>query len=136
MRELGIDTAHTFLENFGFSKSRLAPDLSLALGSSSFSPAEMIRAYNFLANSGKGENLYFIEKIIDRNNNIIFQHPRSQTELDDTQSIDGFPWFNEGLIEEIQPFNLLPMLKKQKQSIDTNVAFITKDILREALQTR
>ncbi|MDA9876324.1 transglycosylase domain-containing protein [Gammaproteobacteria bacterium] len=134
LRELGIDTAHTFLENFGFSKSRLAPDLSLALGSSSFSPAEMIRAYNFLANSGKGENLYFIEKIIDRNNNIIFQHPRSQTELDDTQSIDGFPWFNEGLIEEIQPFNLLPMLKKQKQSIDTNVAFITKDILREALQ--
>jgi penicillin-binding protein 1A len=26
------------------------------------------------------------------------------------------------------------MLNKQKQSIDTNVAFITKDILREALQ--
>ncbi|MDA9615227.1 transglycosylase domain-containing protein, partial [Pseudomonadota bacterium] len=45
LRELGIDKTHTFLENFGFPKSRLAPDLSLALGSSSFSPAEMIRAY-------------------------------------------------------------------------------------------
>ena len=134
LRELGIDKAHTFLENFGFPQSRLAPDLSLALGSSSFSPAEMIRAYNFLANAGKGENLYFIEKIVDRNNNIIFQHPRPRDQLDDSQSIDGFPWFAVKLIEEIEPFTLLPQLNKQKKSIHGNIAFITKDILREALQ--
>ena len=47
----------------------------------------MIRAYNFLANAGEGKNLYFIEKIIDRDNNIIFQHPQSQPELDDTKSL-------------------------------------------------
>ena len=134
LRELGIDKTHTFLENFGFPKSRLAPDLSLALGSSSFSPAEMIRAYNFLANSGKGEDLYFIEKIVDRNNNIIFRHPRSQDQLDDTKLIDGFPWFETEIREEIKPFTLLPLLNKQKKSIDRNIAFITKDILKEALQ--
>ena len=134
LRELGIDKAHTFLEKFGFPKSRLAPDLSLALGSSSFSPAEMIRAYNFLANSGDGKNLYFIEKIVDRDNNIIFQHPHAQSELDDTKSLDGFPWFTEELIEEIQPFALLPKLNMKNTSIDTKIAFITKDILREALQ--
>ena len=134
LRELGIDKTHTFLENFGFPKSRLAPDLSLALGSSSFSPAEMIRAYNFLANSGKGEDLYFIEKIVDRNNNIIFRHPRSQDQLDDTKLIDGFPWFEAEIREEIKPFTLLPLLNKQKKSIDRNIAFITKDILKEALQ--
>ena len=134
LRELGIDKTHTFLENFGFPKSRLAPDLSLALGSSSFSPAEMIRAYNFLANSGKGEDLYFIEKIVDRNNNIIFQHPGSQDQLDETKFIDGFPWFEKEIIEEMKPFTLLPLLNKQKKSIDRNIAFITKDILKEALQ--
>jgi penicillin-binding protein 1A len=134
LRELGIDRTHTFLENFGFPKSRLAPDLSLALGSSSFSPAEMIRAYNFLANSGEGKNLYFIEKIIDRDNNIIFQHPHAQPELDNTKSLDGFPWFTEELMEEIQSFDLLPKLNKKNTSIDTKIAFITKDILREAIQ--
>ena len=134
LRELGINKAHTFLESFGFPKSRLAPDLSLALGSSSFSPAEMIRAYNFLANSGEGQNLYFIEKIIDKDNNIIFQHPHAQPELDDTKSLDGFPWFTEVLIEEIQPFDLLPKLNKKNTSIDSKIAFITKDILREAIQ--
>jgi|TARA_B110000438_G_scaffold299488_1_gene349761 penicillin-binding protein 1A len=134
LRELGIDKAHTFLEKFGFPKSRLAPDLSLALGSSSFSPAEMIRAYNFLANAGKGEDLYFIEKIVGRDNNIIYQHPHSQEKLNTNNLIDGFPWFTAELTEEIKPFLLLPPLDRRINSIDTKIAFITKDILREALR--
>ena len=55
-----------------------------------------------------------IEKIIDRDNNIIFQHPHAQPELDDTKSLDGFPWFTEELIDEIQPFDLLPKLNKMR----------------------
>jgi len=134
LRELGIDNAHAFLENFGFPKARLAPDLSLALGSSSFSPAEMIRAYNFLANSGQGEDLYFIEKIVDRNENIIFQHPRLQDKRSIEAQTDKFPWFADDLIESVQPFSLIPKLNSQKRSIDPKIAFIIKDILQEALQ--
>ena len=134
LRELGINKTQNFLENFGFSKSKLAPDLSLALGSSGFSPAEMIRAYNFLANSGKGEDLYFVKKIVDRNNNIIFQHSLSKDELDVGVSIDGFPWFEKDLSDQSKPFLLLPALDKEKQPIDPKIAFITKDILRESLQ--
>ena len=134
LRELGIIKAQNFLKNFGFSKSRLAPDLSLALGSSSYSPAEMMRAYNFLANAGKGEDLYFIEKILDRDDNVIFQHPSLQEKFNETPLIDGFPWFAKELPEEISPFLLLPPLDTEMKSIDTKIAFITKDILREALQ--
>jgi penicillin-binding protein 1A len=134
LRELGINKTQNFLENFGFSKSRLTPDLSLALGSSGFSPAEMIRAYNFLANSGKGEDLYFVKKIVDRNNNIIFQHSLSKDEQDVGVSIDGFPWFKKDLPDQSKPFLLLPALDKKKQPIDPKIAFITKDILRESLQ--
>jgi len=134
LRELGINKAQAFLENFGFSRARMAPDLSLALGSSSFSPAEMIRAYNFLANAGQGEDLYFIEKIVDRNKNIIFLHPLSRDILNTSSQIDGFPWFTENLAEDAQPFSLIPKLDSQKRSIDPKIAFMTKDILREALQ--
>jgi penicillin-binding protein 1A len=134
LRELGIETAQNFLSHFGFSKSRLAPDLSLALGSSSFSPAEMIRAYNFLANAGEGKDLYFIEKIIDRNGLIIFQHPLSQDTVNSILSIEGFPWFADKPREKIEPFLLLPKLEHESQAIDPRVAFLTKDILREALQ--
>ena len=134
LREMGINTAQKFLSNFGFSQARLAPDLSLALGSSSFSPAEMIRAYNLLANSGKGQDLYFVEKIIDRNQNIIFQHDQSRQLEDKRLLIDGFPWFGEKRLVEDKPFLLLPQQSEKRLSIDPKIAFITKDILREAMQ--
>ena len=72
LREMGIPVTQNYLSKFGFAKSRLAPDLSLALGSSSFSPAEMVRAYSILANSEDPKDLFFIERILDRKGNIIF----------------------------------------------------------------
>ena len=131
LREMGIFSTHDFLTRFGFSSSRLAPDLSLALGSSSFSPAEMVRAYSMLVNSKEPRDLFFIEQIIDRNGNIIFQNPQQENK---SKSFDAFPWFETQLTEEIKPFYLLsPIEKDSFEPIDPRVAFITKDILRESL---
>ena len=131
LREMGISKTQNYLSRFGFPVSRLAPDLSLALGSSSFSPAEMLRAYNILVNSEDPKDLFFIERIEDRNKNIIFEHSKIE---DKKQNIDGFPWFQTQLTEKIQPFYLLPPITNViKQPIDPRVTFITKDILREAL---
>ena len=131
LREMGISKTQNYLSLFGFPVSRLAPDLSLALGSSSFSPAEMLRAYNILVNSEDPKDLFFIERIEDRNKNTIFEHSKIE---DKKQNIDGFPWFQTQLTEKIQPFYLLPPITNViKQPIDPRVTFITKDILREAL---
>jgi penicillin-binding protein 1A len=131
LREMGISKTQNYLSRFGFPVSRLAPDLSLALGSSSFSPAEMLRAYNILVNSADPKDLFFIERIEDRNKNTIFEHSKIE---DKKQNIDGFPWFQTQLTEKIQPFYLLPPITNViKQPIDPRVTFITKDILREAL---
>ena len=131
LREMGISKTQNYLSRFGFPVSRLAPDLSLALGSSSFSPAEMLRAYNILVNSEDPKDLFFIERIEDRNKNTIFEHAKIE---DKKQNIDGFPWFQTQLTEKIQPFYLLPPITNViKQPIDPRVTFITKDILREAL---
>ena len=131
LREMGISKTQNYLSRFGFPVSRLAPDLSLALGSSSFSPAEMLRAYNILVNSEDPKDLFFIERIEDRNKNTIFEHSKIE---DKKQNIDGFPWFQTQLTEKIQPFYLLPPITNVlKQPIDPRVTFITKDILREAL---
>ena len=131
LREMGIPLTKNYLSRFGFPVSRLAPDLSLALGSSSFSPAEMVRAYSIMANSDDPQDLYFIERIEDRNGKIIFQNPQTENKK---KNIDAFPWFQTQLTEEIKPFYLLPPLsKKSLEPIDPRVTFITKDILREAL---
>ena len=131
LREMGIPLTKNYLSRFGFPVSRLAPDLSLALGSSSFSPAEMVRAYSIMTNSDDPQDLYFIERIEDRNGKIIFQNPQTENKK---KNIDAFPWFQTQLTEEIKPFYLLPPLSKESlDPIDPRVTFITKDILREAL---
>ena len=131
LREMGIPLTQDYLSRFGFPLSRLAPDLSLALGSSSFSPAEMVRAYSLLANSEASKDLFFIERIEDRNGKTIFQNPKEENKQ---KNFDAFPWFQTQLAEEIKPFYLLPPIsKKPMETIDPRVTFITKDILREAL---
>jgi penicillin-binding protein 1A len=133
LREMGIPLTQDFLSRFGFPSSRLAPDLSLALGSSSFSPAEMVRAYSILTNSKDPKDLFFVERILDRNGKTIFQNPELETKKDNQETIDAFPWFQIQLTEKIKPFFLLPPLKRDFELIDPRVTFITKDILREAL---
>jgi len=131
LREMGIPLTQDYLSKFGFTSSRLAPDLSLALGSSSFSPAEMVRAYSILVNSKDPKDLFFIERIEDRNGKIIFQNLHAKNKK---KNIDAFPWFETQLTEEIKPFYLLPPIQeKSMEQIDPRVTFITKDILREAL---
>ena len=133
LREMGIPLTQNYLSRFGFSKSRLAPDLSLALGSSSFSPAEMVRAYSIMVNSDDPKDLFFIERVVDRNGKTIFQNPQVENK---TKNIDAFPWFQTQLKEEIKPFYLLPPIQGESIApIDPRVTFITKDILREALLT-
>ena len=131
LREMGIPLTQNYLSRFGFSSSRLAPDLSLALGSSSFSPAEMVRAFSILVNSEDPKDLFFIERIEDRNGMTIFQNLQAENKK---INIDAFPWFQTQLSKEIKPFYLLPpIIDKSLESIDPRVTFITKDILREAL---
>ncbi len=133
LREMGIPLTQDFLSRFGFSKSRLAPDLSLALGSSSFSPAEMVRAFSILINSENLKDPYFIEKIVDRNEQIIFKHSIKDDLNKNQESVEAFPWFKTQLTKEAKPFLILPPLKKSLEPIDPRISFITKDILRESL---
>ncbi len=70
LRKIGIDRAIKYARRLGI-ESDLTPDLSLALGSSGLSLQELTRAYGTFANSGMRPEPYFIEKIMDRDENIL-----------------------------------------------------------------
>jgi len=133
LREMGISDTQAFLTRFGFEKSRLAPDLSLALGSSSFSPAEMVRAYSILANPENPKDPFFIDKILNRQGDVIYEHSSTSEKINSQDSVDAFPWFQTRIADEIKPFFLLPPMSNLSDPIDPRVTFITKDILREAI---
>ena len=130
LRELGIDKTHAYLENFGFKKSRLPSDLSLALGSGNFSPAEMARAYSVIASDGHIPDIYFIDSIVDRFGNVIF----SNDDYSIPKYTGAFPWLNTLEMNVKRPYYVLEPLNKEEKVIDERVAYLTKDVLRDFLK--
>jgi penicillin-binding protein 1A len=73
LQQIGLGYAIEYAKRFGFKKRTLPPDLTLSLGTGSATPLEMATAYSSFANGGYKVDSFFIRKIVDRNNNIIFQ---------------------------------------------------------------
>ena len=71
VRGLGTPLVIEHLEQFGFDREQLPAGLSLALGSASFAPIEMARAYGVFANGGYLINPYFIVRVEDQKGAII-----------------------------------------------------------------
>ena len=129
LREMGLNNTHEYLTNFGFSENRLPNDLSLALGSGNFSPAEMVRAYSVIANNGKISNIHFIDTIQDRFGKTIF----SQKEFNinnKTKDIVAFPWLDTIEMNVNRPYYLLEPLENTERVIDPRISFLMNDVLK------
>lgn len=73
LRAMGVKKAVNHLSNFGFDPDQLPHDLSLALGSVSLTPYQLIHGYALLANGGFLIEPHFIERIEDSSGNIIME---------------------------------------------------------------
>ncbi|MDW8845306.1 peptidoglycan glycosyltransferase/peptidoglycan DD-transpeptidase MrcA [Erwinia sp. MMLR14_017] len=73
MRAMGVDYAAEYLQRFGFPAQNIVHTESLALGSASFTPLQMVRGYSVMANGGFLVDPYFISKIEDEQGNILFE---------------------------------------------------------------
>ena len=76
LRSIGIPFAREYTARFGIDMNRFSSSLTMALGSGGVKPIEMISAYAVLANGGYRTKPYFIEKITDRDGEIVFQAPK------------------------------------------------------------
>nr|WP_237397730.1 PBP1A family penicillin-binding protein [Gilliamella sp. Pas-s25] len=75
LRAVGIDYAADYLERFGFPKENISHNESLALGSASFTPLQVARAYSVITNGGYLITPYLIEKIeYNSGTGTIYQH--------------------------------------------------------------
>ena len=129
LRELGIENSHEYLNNFGFKKSRLPKDLSLALGSGNFSPAEMVRAYSVIANGGFIPDIHFIDSIKDMDGNNIFSQNEYETQFNN-QNISAFPWLDTIEMNAKRPYYVLNPLNNKERVIDERVSFLMADTLK------
>lgn len=73
LQSIGIRSAINYATNFGFDPERLSRDLSLALGSATISPYELVRGYATFANGGFLIEPYFIQRIEDSDGNVLYE---------------------------------------------------------------
>ncbi|WP_444918800.1 penicillin-binding protein 1A [Microbulbifer sp. JMSA003] len=73
LQSLGLDYALGFVEGFGFERSKLARNLTIALGSSALTPLEMVRGYAAFANGGYRVEPYLVDRVLDVNGEVLYQ---------------------------------------------------------------
>ena len=72
-QQLGIKNIIGYARNYGLS-SEMQPDLSTALGSSSFNLLELTSAYSVFPNAGRRAEPYFVESVSDAVGNNVYSH--------------------------------------------------------------
>lgn len=85
LQALGINKAIEMLTNMGFDPASLPRGLSLALGTNNISPLNLSAAYAIFPNGGYRPTPYFIDKVLDAQNNVIYSaNPTIISNLDPT----------------------------------------------------
>lgn len=72
LQTIGIDYARGAISKFGLPIDQIPKDLTMSLGSGSFTPLEMARGYSTLANGGFVVNPYLIKEIRNENGDVTF----------------------------------------------------------------
>lgn len=73
MRAMGVDYAADYLTRFGFPAENINRTEALALGAPSFTPMQMVRGYAVMVNGGYLVDPYYILKIENHNDEVIFE---------------------------------------------------------------
>lgn len=74
LRAVGVENTRQHLTKFGFREKDLPQSETLALGSASLTPLELATGYAVFANGGYLVKPYVITKILDDQNNLIYEH--------------------------------------------------------------
>ena len=89
LQSMGLRFATNYIQRFGFEAEHMPYDLSLALGSGTFSPLQMARGYTVFSNGGYLIDPYIISRVESGSGELIFQnHPRTVCQGCEIESLD------------------------------------------------
>ncbi len=120
LRAIGIDYTVEFLRGFGFEASTLPKNLSLALGSASVTPLQVVSAYATLSNGGTKTRPYLIKGITDRDGNYI---SKIESSCDLCSVLD----------KDTRPFSNLTDSELMTPSISPEGDFLITDMMKSVI---
>jgi penicillin-binding protein 1A len=84
---MGIANVRDWAARFGLAPGKQPENLTIALGTGSVTPMQMVRAYAAFANGGYGLTPRFIEKITDAQGKVLFEAPALPDEPTEDQRV-------------------------------------------------
>lgn len=143
LQQIGIPYTLDYLTRFGFDKQDLPGNLSLALGTANLTPMEIAGGWSAFANGGYRITPYLIERIEDRDGNVLFQAnppripPQAPTPAANP-AIDGRP--QEGLTAITSPTPQMEATTSSTQPIyaerivDPRTTYIMNSMLQDVIK--
>lgn len=133
VRFIGLDATLNCLKQYRFENSAMSNNLSVGLGTGSLNPLKYVENYSLLINEGNYKKAKLIDRVENIEGDIIYDPNGHYSKQIKELSQINFPWMTEILFDELN----MPMFKLSNQNdpnvMDSRVAFIVSDILKEAL---
>jgi penicillin-binding protein 1A len=141
MRAIGGEYARNYVTRFGFDKSQLPDDLTLALGTAELSPLQVAIGYSSFANGGFKVGSYYIDRIEDANGKILQQaNPAiacAQCGVpSDGPSPRGAAASGRALLDQAphDGKSLIPVKNLAPQIIRPQIAFLLADMMADVIK--
>ncbi len=133
LRELGINTAIDYVARFGFDSSKLPRDLSLALGSHSLTPLDVVTGYAVFANGGHKVSPWLIEQIIDRDGNTIYRADPAIACHNCKADEDNIDSMEADSLDDLRADSAAHQARRAERVIDEEVVFLIDSILKDVI---
>lgn len=132
LQTMGIDHTVDYISRFGFNPQDLPRNLSLALGTATLTPMEIATGWTTFANGGYKIEPYLIQRIEDREGNLVFEANPARVPQRDAQhaEADAAPASHVSGADE--PTEMGPRLAEQV--LDERTAYIMTSMLQDVIK--
>ena len=144
MRAIGGEYTWKYVTRFGFDKSQLPNDLTLALGTAELSPLQVAIGYSTFANGGYKVSAYTIDRIEDAGGKILLKSDPALacaecdriTDPSTPKSASSSSGARTTLIDEAphDGKTLIPVKNLAPQIIRPQVAFLLADMMKDVIR--
>ncbi|MDP9084232.1 MAG: penicillin-binding protein 1A [Pseudomonadota bacterium] len=141
MRAIGGDYTWNYVTRFGFEKSQLPNDLTLALGTAELSPLQVATGYATFANGGYKVSSYYIDRIEDAAGKILLQTAPAIACWQCERPSDATPprpaGEDRGVQLDTAPHDgksMIPMENLAPQIIKPQIAYLLADMMGDVIR--
>jgi penicillin-binding protein 1A len=142
MRAIGGQYTRDYVTRFGFDKSQLPDDLTLALGTAELSPLQVAIGYSTFANGGFKVSSYYIDRVEDANGKVLQQAnpalacPQCGRVSEDPPPRNGTKAARAGSLDEASHDGktLIPAKNLAPQIIRPQIAYLLADMMADVIK--